>query len=634
MAIAEMKKLTLLGLNRDKHRLLKALQRLSCVEIMAQDATEERSAPELEDRRAQELSQRIARLDLAISRLSAFDPNKPGLLSVRPEAGDDQVAAALGASGEIMEAVDRLEEIERTRGELRTREAREKALIAQLAPWEALDVPLEEIAQTRSAEVLLVTIPLRGWPVLEQGCARLNAVSVQQVPGGREAVNALIALHKSEAEALDALLREAGAVRVHFEGLTGTAALLIDQANGRLARLDEVRAQLTEEVRKLAEHLPLMRLLRDIEAAERDRVVGALKCVNTQSAFLLTGWLPANRQQVVEAAIKKIAPICELRVEDPAEGEQPPTLMVNRSYVRPFESIVKMFSMPDPNGFDPTFIMMPFWVCFFGMMVSDAAYGIILGVAACYIYVKLKGRGIGQMAFILALGGLSTVFWGAMYGGWFSIEGIPALLLVPMEDPIGMLALCMGLGALHLFTGLGVAAYMNIRRGKPVDALLDQGSWMILLIGLGLLAVSKNVGMALSIAGAAGIILFAKRDKPNFFKRILGGLGTLYGVSGYLSDLLSYARLFGMGLATGVIGMVFNTLAGMMWGSPAGSVAAILILVVGHTFNLFINALGAYVHSCRLQFIEFFGKFYEMGGRDFSPLAVNGRYVDIRGEQF
>ncbi|MEA5064920.1 MAG: V-type ATP synthase subunit I, partial [Eubacteriales bacterium] len=342
----------------------------------------------------------------------------------------------------------------------------------------------------------------------------------------------------------------------------------------------------------------------------------------------------ANRQQAVEAEIKKIAPICELTLEDPAEGEQPPTFLVNKSYVRPFESIVKMFSMPDPNGFDPTFIMMPFWVCFFGMMVSDAAYGIILGVAASYIYVKLRGRGIGQMAFILALGGLSTVFWGAMYGGWFSIEGIPALLLVPMEDPIGMLALCMGLGALHLFTGLGVAAYMNIRRGKPLDALLDQGSWMMLLIGLALLAVSKSLGMVLSIAGAAGIVLFARRDKPNFFKRILGGLGALYGVSGYLSDLLSYARLFGMGLATGVIGMVFNTLAGMMWGSPAGSAAAILILVVGHTFNLFINALGAYVHSCRLQFIEFFGKFYEMGGRDFSPLAVNGRYVDIRGEEF
>lgn len=634
MAIAEMKKLTLLGLNRDKHRLLKALQRLSCVEIVAQDAAEERPAPELEERRAQELSQRIARLDLAISRLAAFDSNKPGLLSVRPEAGDDQVAAALGAAGEVMEVVDRLEEIERTRGELRAREAREKALLAQLTPWEALDLPLEETRETRSAEVLLATMPLRGWPVLEQGCARLNAVCVQQVPGGREGVNALIALHKSEAEALGALMREVGAARVYFEGLTGTAALAIDQANGRLARLDEVRAQLTEEVRKLGEHLPRMRLLRDIEAAERDRVVGALKCANTQSAFLLTGWLPANRQQAVEAEIKKIAPICELTLEDPAEGEQPPTFLVNKSYVRPFESIVKMFSMPDPNGFDPTFIMMPFWVCFFGMMVSDAAYGIILGVAASYIYVKLRGRGIGQMAFILALGGLSTVFWGAMYGGWFSIEGIPALLLVPMEDPIGMLALCMGLGALHLFTGLGVAAYMNIRRGKPLDALLDQGSWMMLLIGLALLAVSKSVGMVLSIAGAAGIVLFARRDKPNFFKRILGGLGALYGVSGYLSDLLSYARLFGMGLATGVIGMVFNTLAGMMWGSPAGSAAAILILVVGHTFNLFINALGAYVHSCRLQFIEFFGKFYEMGGRDFSPLAVNGRYVDIRGEEF
>lgn len=634
MAIAEMKKLTLLGLNRDKHRLLKALQRLSCVEIVAQDATEERPAPELEERRAQELNHRIARLDLAISRLAAFDPNKPGLLSVRPEAGDDQVAAALGASGEIMEAVDRLEEIERTRGELRTREVREEALIAQLAPWEELDVPLEEITETRSAEVLLATMSLKNWPAFEAGCARLNAVSVQRVSGGREGVNALVALHKSEAEALDTLMREVGATRVHFEEMNGTAALLIDQAYGRIRRMHEVRAQLTEEVRKLAEHLPLMRLLRDIEAAERDRVAGALKCVGTTSAFYLTGWAPADRRGAIEAEVLKLSPSCELEFSDPAEGEQPPTFMVNRPYVRPFESIVRMFSLPDPGGFDPTFIMMPFWVCFFGMMVSDAAYGIILGALAAYVYVKLKGRGIGQMAFILAMGGLSTLFWGAMYGGWFSIEGIPALLLVPMENPIGMLGLCLGLGALHLFTGMGVAAYMNIRRGKPLDAFFDQGCWMLLLIGLALLIVSPTAGAVLSIVGAGGILLFAKRDNPNFFKRILGGLGALYGVSGYLSDLLSYARLFGMGLATGVIGMVFNTLAGMMWGSPVGSVAAILILVVGHTFNLFINALGAYVHACRLQFIEFFNKFYEMGGRDFKPLAVNTRYVDIRGEEF
>ncbi len=633
MAIAEMKKIELLALKKDKHRLLKCMQKMGCVEITEQ-ASEGFVADEREERRAQELAKRVARLDLAIARLAAYDANKQGMLSVRPEAGDDQIAGVLAAEGDIMEAVGSLERIERTRGELRAREARERAQLEQLTPWESLDAPLDEMRKTPNAEVFLVCAPLKGWSAFEAGCAALDAVEVQKVSEGREGVNALVAAHKSSGEALEELMRETGAARVSFEGLTGTVPLAIDQLRGKLQRIEEVRGQLTDETRGLAGRLHEMRLLRDIEVAERDRLSGALRCVNTQSTFYLTGWVPADRKQAIEEAAKKVSPECEVEFTDPSEDEKPPTLMRNKSYVKPFESIVRMFSLPDPGGFDPTFIMMPFWVCFFGMMVSDAGYGILLGAAASFVYVKLKGRGIGQMAFILALGGLSTLFWGAMYGGWFSIPGIPALLLVPMEEPIGMLGLCLGLGVLHLFTGMGVAAYMNIKRGKPFDAFIDQGCWMLLIIGLAMLVVYPPVGMVLAIVGAGGILLFAKRGNPNFFKRILGGLGALYGVSGYLSDILSYARLFGMGLATGVIGMVFNTLAGMMWGGPVGSVFAIVVLIVGHTFNLFINALGAYVHSCRLQFIEFFNKFYEMGGRDFRPLTVNTRYVDIRGEEF
>lgn len=233
------------------------------------------------------------------------------------------------------------------------------------------------------------------------------------------------------------------------------------------------------------------------------------------------------------------------------------------------------------------------------------------------------------MAFVLALGGLSTVVWGAVYGGWFGVTPYTPLL-DPMNDAINVLIVCVVAGSVHLLAGLGVAAYMNIKRGKPLDALFDQGFWVMLLAGLGLIIFLPSVGQVLAIVGAAGIVLTGGRGKEgNVFKKLIGGLGSLYGISGYLSDLLSYARLFGMGLATGVIGMVVNMLAGLLMGSWIGWIFAILFLVVMHTFNLFINTLGAYVHSCRLQYIEFFGKFFEGGGREFNPLRNNTKYVDL-----
>ena len=269
------------------------------------------------------------------------------------------------------------------------------------------------------------------------------------------------------------------------------------------------------------------------------------------------------------------------------------------------------------------------------MMVSDAGYGLVMGILAALAVKFLKLRGtVGDIAKILVAGGASTMFWGILYGGWFGIS-VPALMFAPMDEPLMMMILCVALGLVQIVTSLVMAMIMNIKRGKPWDAVFDQASWIALLMGVALLAlgminpVFSEIGKWLAIAGVVVIVAFGGRGKKNIIMRIGGGLGKLYGVSGYLSDLLSYARLFGMGLATGVIGMVINLVASMLWASPVTMIFAALIFVGGHMFNLAINALGAYVHSCRLQYIEFFSRFYEDGGREFKPLRVKTKYVDI-----
>jgi V/A-type H+-transporting ATPase subunit I len=228
------------------------------------------------------------------------------------------------------------------------------------------------------------------------------------------------------------------------------------------------------------------------------------------------------------------------------------------------------------------------------------------------------------------VGSIATVFWGGMLGGWFGIEDIhPWIGFTPMSEPLKMMGLCLGLGMFQIVVGMFTAIYIKIRRGRPLDAFLDHGLWLVLFVGIGLLFVNKILGYVFIGIGAGGVLFTAGRSKKGLFGKFAGGFGALYNITGYISDILSYARLFGMGLATGVIAMVFNKVAMMIWGGVVGTTIAIVILVVGHVFNLGINTLGAYVHACRLQYIEFFGKFYEGGGVLFKPLDATGKYMDF-----
>ncbi|MBR2570556.1 MAG: V-type ATP synthase subunit I [Clostridia bacterium] len=631
MAIVEMKRVELLGLKRDKMRYLKKMQQMGCVEVTQRPPDETTMQDAQSEKREEDIDKLIARLDVAIGKLRPYDPVKQGMLTPRPEVTQDQVAAALAARGEITAVVERLEEIERRRGEMRSQDARDRTLSEQLLPWITMQEPLEKLGKTRKAAVYAVESPRAAWEKLEARLFEVPSLTVQTLTGneGKGTVRALAAWHLEDDAKAEELFRELGISRVSFEGYKGTAVDALGVIGQRMQDADQEREALLQEQIKMADRLSTMRILRDALAVERDQLAAARKATDTRSTFLLRGWVPANRAEALAEAARKISPVCEIQFSDPEEGEKPPTMLHNSKAVSPFESIVRMYSTPDPGGIDPSFIMLPFWVCFFGMMVSDAGYGILMGLGGAFVWWKLKGKGLGQMAFIIALGGLSTILWGAFYGGWFGVS-VPARVLSPMDDAIKVLLLCVGVGAIHLLTGLGVAAYMNIKRGKPLDALFDQGFWVMLLAGLGLMLVNGTVGKVLAIAGAVGILLTAGRAKEgNFLKKIVGGLGALYGVTSYLSDLLSYARLFGMGLATGVIGMVVNMLATLVSGSFFGNILAVVILVAMHTFNLFINALGAYVHSCRLQYIEFFNKFYEDGGKDFMPLTNSTRYVDI-----
>ena len=630
MAIVEMKKMRLLALKKDGTKLLRRLQRLGCVQIVEGDSEDLRAMTGNPGEEAEELQKTMARLDWAIKKIAPYDPEKKGMFQGKPVKSEADAENALAGQAETMAMVARLEEIERRMGELRSAEARERSAIAQLTPWAGMDIPLEKLGSSRYARIEMLAVPVKTWEqFLAAGAEFSTPPVVEEISRDRENVHALCAVHSSDAASYEQAMKDAGAATVSFPHQQGTAAECIAAAEERIREVGKENKTLNKEIEAFGARTGEAKLLWDVLNLALARESATAKFAQTGSAFLLTAWTPADREGDVRAAVERTTKDYDISFDDPAEDEEPPVALRNGKVIKPFESIVKMYSMPSYRGLDPTCVMMPFFICYFGLMVSDAAYGIILAILGGLLWKKLHGKGaMGAISFVVAMGGLATVFWGAMLGGWFGIEDVPAIIgFTPMSEPLKMMVLCLALGAVQILTGLGVAVYMNLRRGKPLDALFDQGFWLIIFAGIGLLFVNGKIGLILMAVGALGIVCFGGRQKKGF-GRILSGLGKLYDITSYMSDILSYARLFGMGLATGVIAMVMNNVAMMLWGG-VGTIFAIAVLIVGHVFNIGINALGAYVHSCRLQYIEFFGKFYEDGGTAFMPMDTTGKYVEF-----
>ena len=356
---------------------------------------------------------------------------------------------------------------------------------------------------------------------------------------------------------------------------------------------------------------------------------------------------------------------CVVDIEDTTEDEDVPVLLKNNKFAASSEGVLEAFGLPAKGEVDPTAIMAVFYVFLFGLMLSDAAYGAIVSIA-CGILILKFPRMASSMKKSLQLFfwcGISTLFWGIMFGGYFGDVvdvisqtffdkkvSIPALWFVPLNNPMKLLVYSMLFGTIHLFTGLAIKGYMCLRDKKYMDFFCDVILWFVFLIGLLIMLLPSDIfasiaqaqivfppavnalGKWMAILGAVGIVLMSGRANKNFGLRIALGAYDLYNVTGWLSDVLSYSRLLALGLATGVIASVVNQMGSMGGKSVFGVILFIFAFVVGHIFNLAINLLGAYVHTNRLQYVEFFGKFYEGGGRAFNPFKENTKYADIKEE--
>ncbi len=502
-----------------------------------------------------------------------------------------------------------------------------KDLLARLSPWKALSIPFEQL--DGDAYVTFIPGQVRS-ATYEQfvKSAGDNGVGVEEISRDGVYVYVVAAVMKGDDISW---LGGAGFEKAALPPVEGTAEQNIRSLESELAESEPRLKQLKDSLEQKLKDDHSADLLYEQFKAAIDRETAPV--TKTAEASIIEGWVPEDRADRIEKAVKKATGVYSVEFRDPLPGENPPTVLNNNRIVKRFEGITNMFSIPHYGGIDPNPVMAPWYWIIFGLMMGDVGYGAMMLVLGLILKAVMKPKGaMGDIFDVIIYSSVTSVIAGVLFGSYFGETWNP-ILFSPMEDPMSMLVFTLVVGVAHIFTGLITAMYYNIKAGKVLDAIADQLSWILAITGIGMLLIPSlsKVGMILAGVGAAIILLTAGRAKPNLFGKISGGLVGLYGITGYMSDILSYSRILALSLSTGVVGMVMNLLAGMVAGSipVLGYVFAFLIYAVGHVFNLALGLLSAYVHDCRLQYIEFYSKFYEGNGTLFNAFKTSPKSIKI-----
>lgn len=653
MAIVKMKRLHLIALRSDQEELLRLLQRLGCVEISQPEQTQDHDSGLASPDSGALLAARnsAAALQTALDTLRKAAKPKGGLLTPRPVISereffdDGTYAAGLDYAQAINHAQRQVSALYAQQSKLKTQKL-------ALAPWLPLDVPLD-VTSTREVEFLLGTLPAR--VPLEQAISAVADASelAQIVPGvsDSEAHHVLVVCHKSAWEAVNGVLKEFGFTPAGLKGWTGTAA----ENDRRLdAELKEVTLALEAEQSAIlahAEHLPVLErtLDRAMQDVSREEARGRL--LDSQQAFCMDGWFPAEQEGELSRLLESFP--CAWEAADPTEEEIPevPVKLKNNLITRSMNTITEMYSLPAYDGIDPNPVMAPFFIVFFGMIMADMGYGLLMVAASALVLLKKKPKNPNFMEMIFWCG-ISTIIWGAMSGGFFG-DMIPQLvtminpnstfempaLFTALDDIVAIMVGSLILGVIQVITGMTISVIKKTKDGNFIDALFNEISWWIILAGLALFICGKLVAGVPAAVGTVGLVLLivgglmlaggGTREAKGFGK-VTSLVGIVYnGVTGFFSDILSYIRLMALMVSGSVIASVFNTL-----GATTGIIPVfILISLLGNALNLALSLLGAYVHDLRLQCLEFFGRFYKEGGKPYQPLSIDTQYVDIIKEE-
>ena len=664
MAIVEMRKLGVYGTKKHRKAVLEFLQKMGAVEV---DSPNSENVPfEKMDTSSQRIRfQKIAdEFDYVINYLKKYDTGgSGGLLNLENKQITRQEFEDIEKKRRnYYSLADEVLDLEKNIQESKATITRKENKIASLSPWKKLDIPLNT-EKTKKTKVFIGTFPDKIssedlYRIATEGLEEPIPVTTEILYDENQITNVCVIATNRVAEKVEENMRAHGYSKLPFLSHRIPDKAIEKRQNDISIEKENIE-KAEEKIATYAKYIEEFKIASDYyrTRSEKYRVLGTLP--QSDKVFFIQGWTEASKADAIKKALEdKFGVVVEIEQDD----EHAPIKLKNNHFSEASEGVLESYGLPTHGRVDPTTVMSFFYVFFFGMMLSDAGYGILMAIVCGIVILKFPRmeKGLNKMLRLFFWCGLSTAFWGFMYGGFFgdaidviahTFCGVPAdqqvlkpIWFAPLEEPMRLLIYCMLFGLIHLFAGLGMKGYEYLRQKDIVGFISDVIAWYMFITGLVLMLLPTSIfasiagtqivfspamvtfSKVLTIAGVVIIVLMSGRANKNWGLRIALGAYDIYGITGWLSDVLSYSRLLALGLATGVIANVINMMASM----NGNVVIFIIVFILGHTLNILINLLGAYVHTNRLQYVEFFGKFYDGGGKAFEPFKIINRYIEIK----
>ena len=656
-----MKSVNIIGLKKDRKTVLEHLQNSGLIQIKKNDKSAKGFSKTDMSSQMQIFEKNVTLTEQALKAMESFAPEKKGMLSSfegRREIDPDEIGAIASGAGEIIEICNKINNLNKQLADNSAEQVRIKTALVQLEPWQNLDIPLNT-GDTKTTAVFIGTLPKQYDEItLSQELAQENPQLVFDFEiqfQSRDMTCIVMFTPLAQKAMAEEVLRNLGFAKP-MSPTSHTPKEKSQRLKNKSQELYKKSEEAKAQIISYADRREDIKNTQDYFRIRADKYNVISQLDQTKHVFVISGYIPEEDCKDLEEMCERIA-CCyvEFGEVDPKDA---PVKLKNNRFAEPAQGIVSMYSTPSHADVDPTPILAFFFYFFFGMMFSDAGYGLVMVVAIAIVLKVFKpDKKMRNNLKLFQYCGVSTIIWGLIFGSIFGDapatfynvftgaditmkQLLPWPTLDPQKDALLLMVVSIAFGLVHILIGMGCKFYICFKQKDYKAAFFDTGLWMLMLIGFAVLAVGMItnelvmfIGAGIAIACAIGLVLTQGRNKKGIVGKAIGGLASLYDITSYISDLLSYSRLLALGLTTGVMAQVFNMLATMLGTSIPGIIFMIVIFIVGHLVTIGLNALGSYVHTMRLQYVEMFSKFYEGGGKPFEPFSLNSKYFKTKNNK-